>query len=302
MQKILITGGTGTIGSFITKQLLQEGNEVIWLTRSKKPNTQIHQIIWDFKSPLPSDAIPQVDIIIHLAGSSIAGKRWNEQVKKEIYDSRIQTTNWLYEYCKNARQFPEKFISASAIGYYGVDTGDQWLTEKSNFGTDFLSVLTQDWEKAAFRFKSENTEVICLRTGIVLSEKGGALEQMITPFKIGIGAALGNGKQYMSWIHEDDVLAAYLYAISHLKTGAYNLTAPNPVTNIEFSSILANKLKTRLILPKVPAFALRWMLGGIASYVLGSSRVSPQLLIQEGFHFKYTELNEALYQLISKKM
>jgi uncharacterized protein (TIGR01777 family) len=299
-KKILITGGTGTVGLMITELLLAEGHKVVWLSRKKqsgKSNLEIYD--WNIeKSYINPLALENVDAIVHLAGAGVADEAWSEERKKEIADSRILAAKLLFDAVSKSEKKPECFISASAVGYYGFDTGDVLLTETSNRGEGFLADICDDWEKAAFRFESIGVRTAALRIGIVLSKKGGAYEKMIMPVKFGLGAALGSGKQFISWIHVRDLARMFYFAVSNTKiSGVFNAVADAPVTNEEFNKIAARVFEKPFWLPKVPSFFLEIALGERAALVLGGNRASAQKIKEAGFKFEFPTLEAAVRDL-----
>jgi len=262
MANILVTGGSGLIGQQLYKLLISEGFEVGYLTRSKTSDTSgIKYFSWDPEHKvIDPHAIPWANHIIHLAGETV-GQRWTSRVKQRILASRVDSTQLLVsELSKNNHRL-KSFVSASAIGYYGDDTTDEVLTEASQKGEGFLSDVVEEWEAAVDNSTDHAERVVKIRNGIVLTPEGGALAKMATPIRYGVGSALGSGKQWMSWIHIDDLCRMFLSAIHNSLEGVYNGVAPKPITNIEFTKILAKKLNRALILPKVPAFALKVLFG-----------------------------------------
>jgi uncharacterized protein (TIGR01777 family) len=247
-------------------------------------------------------AIAQADYIIHLAGAGVADKRWTKSRKQEILESRTKSAQLLYETLKQTRHTVKAFISASAIGYYGYDTGQKLITEQSAAGDDFLANVVQAWEASVQQISQLGVRVVNFRIGIVLSEKGGALAKIIQTIKVGAGAPLGSGKQYFSWIHIDDVCRMFIQAIKNEgMQGIYNAVAPHPVTNEELTKAAAHVLDKPLVLPNVPAFALKLALGEMAAAVLGGSKVSNQKITATGFMFQFAEITQALEDLLLKE-
>lgn len=282
--KVMISGSHGLIGSALTDRLTSQGDEVIRLPRTFSDRLS-------FKG---------VDAVIHLAGESIAAGRWNEEKKKRIKESRIEPTRKLAKLLAESSSKPSVFISASAIGFYG-DHGEDPLDEGSLPGTGFLSNVCAHWEEASRLAAVAGIRTVNLRTGIVLSKKGGALKQMLPPFKFGAGGPLGDGRQYMSWISLTDMVDAVLTIINtpDIK-GPVNLTAPNPVTNAEFTRILAKALHRPAILP-MPAIAARILFGEMAdALLLSSTRVLPEKLLKNGYQFKHADLRSALEDLLNE--
>lgn len=298
MEKVLITGGTGLVGTAITRLLIDNGYEVAHLSR-RPSSGRIRRFLWDVdKGIIEPEAISFADHIIHLAGAGVFDQRWTAAYKKEITDSRIKSTV-LLENALSASTHVKSFVSASAIGYYGLDTGDQWMDENSKKGNGFLSDLTYDWENAVNRIHAPGLRTVILRVGIVLSEKGGALPQMAQPVKYFAGAALGSGKQYVSWIHIDDLAASFLHALRNPIQGVYNAAASEPVTNAALTKAIGKVLHKPVFLPPVPGFILGMILGHEkAKMVIGGNRVSNAKLKESGFAFHYTNVEEAVKSLL----
>jgi len=245
-------------------------------------------------------AIDSVDTIIHLAGAGIADKRWTRARKKEILDSRVQSIGLLYEVLRKGNHKVKAFVSASAIGYYGPGGENELFTEASPAGIDFLAQVTRQWEEASEIINSLGIRVVKLRIGIVLSEKGGALKSLATPVRLGLGAALGNGKQYMSWIHLDDLCGVFIKAVDDSSMqGVYNAVGTQPVTNLEMTRAIARILNRPLWLPGVPGLMLKLMLGEMAEMVITGSKVSSGKIQKAGYTFQFTELESALRDLFS---
>lgn len=300
--RILITGGSGLVGQQLTNKLLEQGYKVGWLTRSAKEIEKVDTYMWDIdKGEIDTNAVASADYIIHLAGEGIADKRWNKNQKAKILNSRVESARLLKQAIEDTGHKPKAFICASGIGYYGYDNGGVWLKENSRFGDDFVAKVVKEWESAVDEIGNLGIRTVKLRTGIVLSEKGGALSKMIPPVKWGVGAPLGSGHQYMSWIHIDDMCDVYIKAIQNNEmSGDYNAVSTHPVTNDEFSRTLAKVLRKPYFMPAVPAFVLKLMLGEMASLVLGSGRVSSEKLVAVGFQFNHTDLHEAMSDLLAR--
>lgn len=295
--KILISGGTGLVGKRLSKMLLNKGHDVKILSR-KKSNAQ-NFVRWDIdQNYIDPKALEGIDAIIHLAGEGIADKLWTAKRKIEIIESRVKSTKLLYNALSNSTSHNVKtFISSSAIGYYS-ERGDELLKEHDAAAKDFLGTTCLAWENEVDRIGNLGIRTVKLRTGIVLSLEGGALKQMITPFKFNIGSALGNGQQWMSWIHINDLCEMYLYALENSNLeGAYNAAAPEPVRNTEFSKTLAKVLQKAYWAPNVPAFVLKLIFGEMSSVVLGSTRVSADKILNTGFKFNFNNLEKALINL-----
>ena len=299
-KRILITGASGLIGTRLTELLLWQGHEVVHVGRGPRPD-RIPSYRWDVeKGTMDIRAIDSVDTIIHLAGAGIADKRWTRARKKEILDSRVQSIGLLYEVLRKGNHKVKAFVSASAIGYYGPGGENELFTEASPAGIDFLAQVTRQWEEASEIINSLGIRVVKLRIGIVLSEKGGALKSLATPVRLGLGAALGNGKQYMSWIHLDDLCGVFIKAVDDSSMqGVYNAVGTQPVTNLEMTRAIARILNRPLWLPGVPGLMLKLMLGEMAEMVITGSKVSSGKIQKAGYTFQFTELESALRDLFS---
>ena len=247
-------------------------------------------------------AIEGVEVVLHLSGAGIADGRWTEERKQLLRSSRIDTTRVLVDSLLRLKQKPRLLIVASAIGYYG-NRGDEILTESSTTGTDFLALVCRDWEAEASRAAARGIRTVMLRTGVVLSGKGGALPKMLTPFKFGIGGRLGSGQQWMSWIAIEDVVGIIRNAIANEQvSGPVNVVAPNPVRNAEFTRLLAAMLHRPAIFP-APAFVLRLAMGEMADAVLLSSdRVKPERILAAGYKFRFEILEPALRAAVLSRM
>ena len=296
--KIVISGASGLIGTQLVAKLSSSGHEVVRLVRrSPKPG----EIQWNPKSgTLDAAALEGVDAVIHLSGAGIGDRRWTDGYRKEILDSRTATTALLATTMASLSRKPSVFLSGSAIGIYGARNNEQ-LTEVSTHGTGFLAEVCEQWEAAAKPAVDAGIRTVYLRTGIVLSPKGGALKKLLPLFKLGVGGKFGNGKQWQSWISIDDEIGAIEHLLTANVSGAVNLTAPNPVTNGEFTKVLASVLKRPAIVP-VPTFAPKILLGGeLADALLFTGqRVIPAALNASGYMFKHTTLESAFRSLLSK--
>ena len=291
IKKVAVTGSSGLIGSSLVTQLRSTGYEVQKLVR-RKPRAS-DEVFWDpIKGEIDLTALDGVDAFIHLAGAGVGDKRWSAAYRSEILNSRLLGTTTIANACQQLQS--SLFISASAIGYYG-ETGNRTVTETDKGGSDFLSVVCREWEAVADLAPSVRT--IKLRTGLVLDPTGGALGRMLPIFKFGLGGKLGSGKQWWSWITLHDHIRAIIHLMNSKIEGPVNLTSPNPVTNQEFTAALARALNRPAIFP-APAFALKLVLGGFSSEVLGSKRVVPKVLLDSKFEFDYPHLLEAIKALI----
>jgi uncharacterized protein (TIGR01777 family) len=298
--KIIISGATGLVGTALTRALRDDGHSVGRLVRSGGA-AAAGDIQWDPASTkIDLAALEAADAFANLNGASIGDGRWTPERKKLLRVSRVETTRFLVDAMSRLRQKPGAFVSASAIGFYG-SRGDEILTETSTSGTDFLSELSREWEREAQRAASLGIRAAILRFGIILSARGGALPRMLTPFKMGVGGRLGDGKQWMSWIALEDVVGIIRWAIADSQaSGPVNVVAPNPVQNAEFTRVLAKVLHRPAIFP-APAFALRLMLGEMAdALLLGSQRVRPEKLIGAGYKFRFDSLEPALRAALAK--
>jgi uncharacterized protein len=301
MVRILISGASGLLGSALVPSLEARGYEATRLVRRKPRDGQ--EVQWDPTKPVPSELVSGFDVVIHLSGENIAG-RWTEQKKCRIRDSRVFSTDFLATALSKTDRRPSTFICASAIGFYG-NRGDEILTEESLSGDGFFPEVCREWEVATEAASDAGIRVVNLRTGIVLSRKGGALKQMLLPSRLGLGGRIGDGHQHWSWIHIEDWVGAVHHllsvggrASSPILRGPVNLASPNPVTNAEFTHTLAQALKRPALFP-VPAFAARLALGELADEgLLASARVVPKVLMETGFKFKFPELNPALNDLL----
>ncbi len=298
MAKILITGGTGLVGSKLSQLLSTDSHEIVHLSRSVAEDATYTTYQWDInKGYIDEAAFDGVEYIVHLAGAGVADKRWTANRKKVIIDSRVDSAALLLKYVKEQKVPLKQFISASAIGYYGSDTGDQVLKEDSSAGNDFLVDVVVKWEDAADQF-NEVCPVAKVRIGVVLSSEGGAMMEILKPIKLYAGAPLGDGNQIMSWIHMDDLCEIFKYVLDQELDGTYNATAPHPVSNKKLTQILAKAVKKPLILPNVPKFVMKLMLGEMSQIVLGGSYVSAQKIEQAGFKFRYSEVEDAVNDLV----
>ena len=294
--KILVSGSHGLVGKALTTSLVNAGHEIVSLVRQSANDSEIE---WHpNQGKIIGQQLEGFDVVVHLAGESIASGRWTEEKKKKIRESRVKGTELLSSALARLSQPPAMFISASAIGFYG-SRGDELLTEKSAPGEGFLPEVCVAWEKATGQAEAKGIRTIHTRFGIILDEKGGALERMLTPFRMGVGGKVGNGNQWMSWIALDDVIGALTFLIDEPGSdGPVNFTAPNPVTNADFTEALGNVL-SRPTLFSVPAFAARLAFGEMADeLLLSSAKVEPERLKESGYQFKHPELSSALKAIL----
>ena len=296
---IFITGGTGFIGSALTKRLVEQGHAVTVLSRSPEKVAQLcGPNVKSLGSLSQLKAEDNYQVIFNLAGAPIVDARWSEDRKQLIRDSRIGLTEQLISCIARLNIKPELLISGSAIGYYGGQ-GDAVLSEQSVPAGDFSAQLCIDWEATAKQAEQFGVRVCLIRTGLVIANGGGFLQRLLLPFRLGLGGRIGDGRQWMSWIHRQDwINIAMAMMTDTTMQGAYNATAPNPVTNAEFTRILAKCLKRPALLP-VPAWVLKMLLGEMSELVLGSQRVLPERLLKQDFKFQYGDLSAALNEALA---
>ena len=300
--RALITGATGFVGRRLLEKLDQPA---VVLSRNADKAKQslsefsVDAFAWDPKDPkLPEEAFEGVDAVFHLAGEPVAEGRWNSTKKARIRASRSEGTRHLAEAIAKLSAPPKVLVSASAVGYYG-DRGEETLTEKSDPGEGFLVDVCKEWEDAAAPAKEAGVHVVHPRIGIVLGPGGGALSKMLTPFKMGVGSPLGSGKQWMPWIHIDDLVGMMLFAADNEQAiGPWNGAAPQPETNRQFTKVLGKALKRPTFFPPVPGFMLRLMLGEFSQVLLASQRVAPQAVEAAGYKFQYPDLESALQDIV----
>jgi uncharacterized protein (TIGR01777 family) len=295
--RVLVTGASGLLGRALVSSLQARGFEVSRLVREKAQNSD--QIHWDPARPLSPKAISGFDAVIHLAGESVVG-RWSNAKKTKIRDTRVGGSRTLTHALATAPKRPRVLIAASAIGYYG-DRADEVLNEKSASGAGFLADVCREWEAASQPAVDAGIRTVQIRTGIVLSSEGGALQKMLTPFRMGIGGRVGSGRQWMSWIHIQDWVGSVHHILKNdLLQGAVNLVSPKPVQNEEFTETLASVLSRPAIFP-VPAFAIKALFGQMGEEVLlASQRVEPARLVTSGYPFQCSDLRKALEALLKK--
>lgn len=296
--QVLITGGTGLIGSALCRQW-QADHQITVLSR--RP-TRVAKICGNQVSAISSlselSSSKYFDIVINLAGEPIADRRWSDKRKQLLRDSRIGVTHQLLSYFERAESKPAVLINASAVGYYG-DRGDCILDENSDSENDFAHRLCRDWEDEAIKASALGIRVCILRLGLVIAEDGGFLKRLLLPFRLGLGGRIGSGDQWMSWVHRDDVLSLINYLISHqVLNGVFNTTAPQPVTNNQFTRCLAGQLHRPAFFP-VPAWILNKGLGEMSTLLLGGQRVLPSRAQKAGFEFRYKTLDKALENVLN---
>lgn len=304
--KILITGATGLIGRSVCRSLINEGHQVVALSRRPPPSpvdmdlAGVIAFQWEPAAELPpAEAWEGVEAVIHMAGEPVAA-RWTEEQKRRIRDSRVKGSQNLVAGMRAAPRPPKVFVSASAVGFYG-DRGDEVLDESSEPGAGFLSEVCVDWEAEAARARELGVRVALVRIGVVLSSSGGALEKMLLPFKLGLGGRLGDGRQWFPWIHIEDIVGIFLHALSSPAVdGPINGVAPGIVTNEDFTRELAGALNRPAFFP-VPKLALRVLMGEMAEVVTASQRVVPQVALNTGYQFKHPNLRPALESLVKTR-
>lgn len=296
-KNVLITGGTGFIGRYLTEELVERGYTVSILTRNSKPNTEnVSYYIWDADAEsIQESSVSNADYIIHLAGENIADEKWTPKRKAAIRDSRIQSAQLIYDTLKKQNKRVDAFVSASGIGYYGSVNGEGICTESTLPANDFVGTVCQEWEKSADLMVGLGIRTVKIRTGLVLGKNEGILKKLSPIFKRGFGSVLGSGNQYMPWIHVHDLCMMYIEAIENKKmTGSYNATINDSTTNLIFSKELANSYGFSIWLPNVPGFLIRLVLGERASLLLTGRRVSSDKVKKLGFRFQFKNLAKAL--------
>ncbi len=305
--RVLITGGTGLIGSELTNNLCADGHDVIILSRSGTSDTfmpsRAQLVKWDGRTAEGwGRLVNEVDAIVNLAGESISGAnpvsgRWTAARKRRIVDSRVQAGQAIVQALKGATKRPQVLVQASAVGYYGPH-GDEPVTEDMAPGNDFLADVCKQWEASVAGVEALGVRLAVVRTGVVLSSGGGALPFMALPFRYFVGGPLGSGKQYVPWIHEEDQINAIRFLLEHQSMrGAYNVCAPKPVTNADFSKAIGRALRRPSYMP-APEFAIRLVLGEFATLIVDGQRQIPRRLQQSGFRFQYEDVDTALKDLL----
>jgi uncharacterized protein (TIGR01777 family) len=303
--RILVTGATGFVGRPLVRRLLAAGHEVEALSRDSEHAAAVLPARcrvdgWHPREGVSLEHLEPLDAVIHLAGEGIADARWSEERKQALYRSRIDTTRALVKAMTElpAERRPKAFVCSSATGYYG-DRGDELLDEDSAPGQGFLSDICRDWEKEAFVAGAEGIRTVAVRTGVVLGRDGGALDKMLPPFRLGVGGRLGSGRQWMSWIHLEDLVELFRFAVDNPQArGPINGVAPNPLTNSQFTAALSRVLGRPAFFP-VPAAVLKLAFGEMSTVLLGSQRVKPAAAERLGFKFKFAEVGAALEEICS---
>jgi len=300
METVLIAGGTGLIGKKLAIILVEKGYQVRVLSRKRLKTETIEYFFWDVPNGFVDEiAFKNIDHVINLAGANIGSERWTKTRKKEILDSRVLSTQLLYETVQKLNISLKSFISSSAVGYYGSINSDKIFVETDIPANDFLGNICHKWEEASYPFQKMNIRTLQIRTGVVLDKEEGAFPKMFLPIKMGFGSALGTGKQIIPWIHLDDICNIYLFALQNEKlVGAYNAVATQPINNKEFIEIIAKKIGKKIWLPAIPGFVLKLILGEMSDLVLKGSIVSSQKIMDSGFTFQYTTVHEAVDSLL----
>lgn len=302
-KKILITGATGLIGTELVNLCLSQNISVNFLTTSKdkiQKDPNLKGFYWNPEDgEIDIEAFEGVTAIINLAGATIS-KRWTSKYKETIIDSRVKSMELIYNTLQNMDHNIGQFISASGINIYPDSEVKLYTEEEKELADNFLGTVIKAWEGAAARFKDLGMDVAKIRTGMVLAKNGGALPQLVTPVKFGVGAPLGSGNQWQSWIHLRDIAGIYLFVLQNHLEGIYNAVTPNPVQNKKMTRLIASILKKPLWLPNVPAFALKLILGEMATLALESQIVSPRKIQKQGFHFEFQNIENALQDLLRK--
>lgn len=299
--KVLIAGGSGLLGSRLTAFLQEKGYKVAHLSRSRQSTQADKTFQWDpDEGKIAPGAVESAHYIINLAGAGVADHRWTDTYKEKVLKSRTNSTRLLYQELKSTGYQPKAFISASGINYYGDDNGAHWLYESSPPGQDFLSEVCKAWEAEAESVNELDVRSVIFRIGVVLSKEGGALPKLLMPARLGLAAPIGSGRQYMSWIHIDDLCGMMLKAMEDDRMeGIYNAVAPEPETNDRLMHTVADVLNRPYIAPRVPSVAVKLMMGAErAGIVLGSLRVASEKIQKSGYHFQYETLRPALHDLL----
>lgn len=302
-KNVLISGGTGFIGRHLTNLLIAEGYTVSILSRSQKQNTaDVFYYQWDVsKQTIDEESVLKADFVIHLAGENIAEKRWTKERKEAIVQSREQSIRLIYDVLKKNNKKLDAFVSASGIGIYGAINGSEICDENTAPANDFLGTTCQKWEAAADTIASLGIRTVKIRTGLVLGKEDGFLKKLTPIFKFRLGSALGSGKQYMPWIHVNDLCGIYLQTLKNsTMNGAYNAAIFDNTTNATFSKTLAKIYGYSLWLPNVPAFLIKMAMGEMAQIILTGRRVSSIKIEETGFKFRFTTLKEALMDCLEK--
>lgn len=298
--KVLISGSSGLVGSALCRRLESEPDyEIVRLVRKQSPDTSDTTVVWNPSAgQLEPEAFAGIDAVIHLGGVNIASRRWSAEMKQKIFNSRFQSTSLLAHQLAALEQKPSVMLCASAVGFYG-DRGDERVDETSARGSGFLADVCQAWEEATHPARDAGIRVVNMRFGMILDQQGGALSQMVTPFKLGVGGRIGSGKQYWSWIALPDVINAIQFCLEHSELqGPVNFVAPDEVTNLEFTKTLGKVLSRPTCLP-VPAWGIKTLFGEMGQeLMLTSARVTPGKLTAAGFQFQFPKLEDAFRSVL----
>jgi len=304
MRHIAIAGGSGLIGQHLTNLLLQNNNKVYILSRNPDKISYKKGVVpikWNVeKRTIDIDKLKNINGIINLSGANLSEKRWTKKRKEVLYNSRVLSTRFLYEEVKKNNIFLDFFVSTSAIGYYGTFTDNSIFYEDSPNGKDFLALLCKDWEDESLKFKSISKRVVILRTGVVFSNKGGALPKIIFPIRYFVGGPIGSGKQIVPWIHIDDISRMFLFAIETNLNGIYNavVSEEEQPNNKVLGQTIAKLLKKPFVFPNIPGFMLKLLLGEMAKLLLEGNKVSNKKILKKNFIYKYGQLEKALEDLL----
>jgi len=303
MKTVVITGGTGLLGTRLSALLTERGYTVRHLSRRANLKAQYPAYAWNIKKQtIDEAALVQADAIIHLAGAGVADQRWTKKRKQEIYDSRVLSTKLLADTLKKLNQNLQVFVACSAIGFYGSQAAQE-LTEQSPLGTGFMSDVCKKWEDSSQAIREQGIRTPIIRVGIVLSTKGGAMPKLTMTHFSRTGSYFGNGQQYYAWIHIDDIARLFIEAMENkLMTGIYNGTAPQPATNKDLGQALIHGRKKKMLLLPVPSVLPRLLMGEMANVVLNSTRAVPSATLATGFQFKYGNLASAINDLYQRKI
>jgi len=298
MTKILITGGTGLVGQTLSKKLVSKGYEVSFLTRTKTKSK--NYFLWNIhENYIEERTFEGINHVIHLAGENIASKRWSSKQKRKIAESRINSSKLLIHTLKGINHKVESITSASGVGYYGTLNCEHEYNEKSKPGNDFLSYVCENWETEVNKAQKIGVRTVNIRTGLVLSDKGGAFPKISYPIKFGLGATLGSGNQFMPWIHLDDLCDVYIESLENkLFSGPINAVAPEVITNKQFTITVAQHLNKTIALPNIPSILLKILFGEMSSLLLKGNRVQSDTLHDLQFKFKYKTLKQAITELL----
>lgn len=303
MTKIVISGGTGLIGRRLCESLGNRGYQLALLSRKSNRHADIPAYYWNPEMhEIERGALDNADFIIHLAGANIGEKRWTKKRKQAILTSRVNSGKLLFDHVSQDNIRIKAFITASAIGYYGTITSNRIFHETDPPAMDFLGQVCRQWEETADQFAARGIRTVKIRTALVLDSNGGTLTRMTAPVRMGLGAALGKGTQYLPWIHVEDLCGIYFKALEDNKmSGAYNAVAPQDITNKDFMRTLASVMKKPILIPKIPAYALKMFFGEMSAILLEGSRVSSEKIIEAGYHFRYSHIGHALQNLLHEK-